>query len=175
MAIKVVGLMHAGIRIGPEDGDVDKALEIYNDLLGLQVDRKRPHIPGIPGFWANMAKGDRSQQLHIFGAKGRSPAARSRKEDPTRAHVALAVDDLEKAKAELARRNITYWTYESLVGRGSAQVFFEDGFGNMLELQQAPAPAKATKSAKKTAAKKSAAKPARRAAARKAKSPARAG
>jgi hypothetical protein len=28
--------------------------------------------------------------------------------------------------------------FESLVGTTSLQIFFEDGFGNMIELQQAP-------------------------------------
>lgn len=138
MAIKVVGLMHAGVRIAPERKDVKAALGIWTDLLGLQIDAERPHIAGIPGFWVNLAKGDRSQQIHVFGAKGKSPRARSRKEDPTRPHVALAVEDLEAAKRELEQRKIKYWTYESLVGRTSAQVFFEDGFGNMIELQEAP-------------------------------------
>ena len=140
MTIKVVGLMHAGVRIAPERRDVKAALGIWTDLLGLQVDAERPHIAGIPGFWINLAKGDRSQQIHVFGAKGKSPRARSRKEDPTRPHVALAVEDLEAAKRELEQRKIKYWTYESLVGRASAQVFFEDGFGNMIELQQAVKP-----------------------------------
>lgn len=159
MTIKVVGLMHAGVRIAPDRKDVKAALDIWTDLLGLQVDKERPHIAGIPGFWVNLAKGDRSQQIHVFGAKGKSPRARSRKEDPTRPHVALAVEDLAAAKRELEQRKIKYWTYESLVGRASAQVFFEDGFGNMIELQEAPRrrkPARRTAASKPAAAKGSA-------------------
>ena len=144
MGIKVVGLMHAGIRVAPEDKDVAAAHEIWSGLLGLQIDRERPHIPGIPGFWVNLAKGDRSQQIHVFGAKGKSPPARSRKQDPTRSHVAFTVEDLEEAKRELESREIEFWIYESLVGRASEQVFFEDGFGNMIELQQASRRRKAT-------------------------------
>ena len=151
MAIKVVGLMHAGVRISPERKDVNTARAVWTDLLGMQIDAERPHIAGIPGFWVNLNKGDRSQQIHIFGAKGKSPRARSRREDPTRPHVALAVEDLETAKRELEKRQIKYWTYESLVGRASSQVFFEDGFGNMIELQQAPA---RRKPARRTAARK---------------------
>ena len=140
MAIKVTGLMHAGVRIAPKESDVEAALALWQDLLGLQVDKKRPHIPGIPGFWINLAKGDRGQQIHVFGAKGKSPRAMSKKKDPTRPHVALAVEDLDEARRELAARNIKYWVFEGLVGRNSDQVFFEDGFGNMIELQQAPKP-----------------------------------
>ena len=138
MAIKVVGLMHAGIRVAPQEADIEAAREIWSGLLGLQIDAERPHIPGIPGFWINLAEGDRSQQIHVFGAEGASPAARSAKQDPTRSHVAFVVEDLDAAKRELEAREIEFWVYESLVGRASEQVFFEDGFSNMIELQQAP-------------------------------------
>ena len=138
MTIKVVELMHAGIRVAPEDSDIDGAREIYSDLLGLEVDSNRPEIRGIPGFWVNLEPGKNLRQLHIFGAEGASPAARSPKQDPTRPHVAFAVANLAEAEQELKRRGIEYWIYESLVGNGSKQVFFEDKCGNMIELQQHP-------------------------------------
>jgi catechol 2,3-dioxygenase-like lactoylglutathione lyase family enzyme len=137
MGIKVVGLLHAGMRIPPGDSDVSGARAFYGDLLGLEIDEERGHIAGIPGFWVNIRAGDRGQQIHIFGAEGQSPPARSAKQDPTRPHIALAVEDIDAAKAELNDRGIEYWVYESLVGTASLQVFFEDGFGNMIELQQA--------------------------------------
>ena len=80
---------------------------------------------------------DNSQQIHVFGAEGESPVAHSSKEDPPRAHIAFVVENLEQAKRELDGREIEFWIYGDLVGRGSEQVFFEDGFGNMIELQQA--------------------------------------
>lgn len=138
MPIKVKGLLHAGVRIPPGDDDVAKATAFYGDLLGLEVDTERGHIPGIPGFWVNVQPGDRGQQIHVFGAEGKSPRAHSEKQDPTRPHMAFAVEDIEEAKAELSRRGIEFWIFESLVGKASLQVFFEDGFGNMVELQQAP-------------------------------------
>ena len=136
MAIKVVELMHAGVRVPPDEGSVAAALDVYRDLLGLEVDTNRPHIADIPGFWVNIAAGERRQQVHVMGAEGKSPPARSAKQDPTRPHMAFAVADLDGAKAELTSRDIEFWIYESLVGRGSEQVFFEDGLGNMIELQQ---------------------------------------
>ena len=136
MPIKVLSLLHTGIRIPTGDDEVAAAHAVYTDLLGLERDPERGDIMGIPGFWANIRAGDRGQQIHIMGAEGASPAARSDKQDPTRPHVALAVDDIEEAKAELTRRGIEFWVYESLVGKGSLQVFFEDGCGNMIELQQ---------------------------------------
>ena len=73
-----------------------------------------------------------------MGAEGESPVARSSKQDPTRMHIALAVEDIAEARAELTRQGVEFWVYESLVGRNSDQVFFEDPFGNMIELQQQP-------------------------------------
>ena len=137
MAITVLSLLHTGVRIPPGDDEVAKAHACYGELLGLEVDTERGDIPGIPGFWVNIRAGDRGQQIHVFGADGQSPRARSEKEDPTRPHLAFAVADLEEAKAELSRRGIEFWVYESLVGKASLQVFFEDGLGNMIELQQA--------------------------------------
>ncbi len=134
MPIKVLGLMHAGLRVPTDEKSLADAKTVYCDVLGLEVDPKRGHINGIPGFWANVQPG--GQQLHIMGSDGQSPAARSEKHDPTRPHVALAVDDIEAAQAELAARGIECWVYESLVGKGSKQVFFDDGCGNMIELQQ---------------------------------------
>lgn len=138
MAIKILGLIHAGIRIGPSEHDVEKAKSFYGDLLGLEIDETRPMIPTIPGFWLNLDKQTQTQnqQIHIFGAEGMSKAARSDKQDPTRSHVAFEVEDLATARAILKERNVEFWIYESLVGQGSEQLFFEDPFGNMIELQQ---------------------------------------
>lgn len=135
MALKVTGLMHTGLRIGPSDADIAKAEAFYGDLLGLKNDEKRPNIPGIPGFWAELPG---KQQIHIMGAEGQSPVARSDKQDPTRMHIALLVEDIAEARDELSRQGVDFWVYESLVGRNSDQVFFEDPFGNMFELQQQP-------------------------------------
>jgi glyoxylase I family protein len=136
MTIQVLGLMHAGIRIGPTAEDETKAKQFYQDLLGLETDGKRPDIEGIPGFWSNVREGDRGQQVHIMGAEGASPVARSERHDPTRAHVAFSVADLEAARAELTAKGVDWWEFKALVGNASDQVFFEDPFGNMIELQQ---------------------------------------
>jgi catechol 2,3-dioxygenase-like lactoylglutathione lyase family enzyme len=138
MAIKVLGLLHAGVRISSGDEDVARANDVYSGLLGLEVDAERGHISGIPGFWVNVRPGDRGQQIHIFGSDGQSPRAYSEKQDPTRPHIAFAVENIDEAKTELTNRDIEFWVFESLVGTTSLQIFFEDGFGNMIELQQAP-------------------------------------
>jgi len=84
----------------------------------------------------NVKVGDRSLQVHLFGADGVSPLGRNSKEDPTRHHIAYAVADLAEAERELKARGVYYWIYDSVVSDASKQVFFEDPFGNMIELQQ---------------------------------------
>ena len=56
MAIKILSLLHAGVRIPPEDEDVAKARAVYGDLLGLEFDEERGHIAGIPGFWVKNSR-----------------------------------------------------------------------------------------------------------------------
>jgi hypothetical protein len=137
VTIKVVGFMHAGIRVAPDEASIARAEEVYRDMLGLPMDAKRPEIPGNPGFWSNIAGPAPDLQVHVMGADGSSPAAQSERHDPTCPHLALAVEGLEAAKQELGRREVEFWIYGGLVGPASEQVFFEDGCGNMIELQRA--------------------------------------
>jgi catechol 2,3-dioxygenase-like lactoylglutathione lyase family enzyme len=136
MPIKVLELHHHGIRIGKSDADVGKARDFYTDVLGLEADAGRPNIPGIPGFWLDVGNEQGSAQIHVMGAEGRSPLARSDIEDPTIPHVALAVEDINEAKRELEARGIWYWQMQGLVGQNSNQVFVRDPFGNVIELHQ---------------------------------------
>src|SRR5262245_21189213 len=123
MSIKVVELHHHGIRIGTSPEDVEKARTFYTDVLGLHTDSHRPNIPSIPGFWMYVGQGEQTTQIHLMGAQGRSPMARSDKEDPTLPHVALAVENIQEARAELERRGIWHWHIQGLVGSNSARDF----------------------------------------------------
>jgi len=136
MPIKVVELHHHGIRIGTAPEEVESARQFYTEVLGLQADPRRPNIPSIPGFWMYVGQGDQTTQIHLMGAKGMSPMARSEKEDPTLPHVALAVDNIQEAREELERRGIWHWRIQGLVGPNSDQVFVRDPFGNVIELHQ---------------------------------------
>ncbi len=136
MPIKVLELHHHGIRIGKSDEDVTKAKAFYTDVLGLQTDTGRPTIPGIPGFWMYVGDAQHSAQIHLMGAVGRSPMARSDIEDPTIPHVALAVEDIEEARRDLDQRGVWYWQIQGLVGHNSDQIFVRDPFGNVIELHQ---------------------------------------
>ena len=135
MSLEVVGVLHTGYRIGTDEKQVDAIVEFYKKVLGIDIDPSRPHIPTIPGAWIQFPQSMIAPQIHLFIADGMSPSARSQKEDPTRTHVALAVNDLTRAKAHLDALNVEYWEFGGLVG--SPQVFLEDPAGNMLELQEA--------------------------------------
>lgn len=136
MPIKVVELHHHGIRIGTTPEEVEQARTFYTDVLGLDTDPARPNIPTIPGFWMYVGEGERTTQIHLMGARGKSPMAKSEKEDPTLPHVALAVEDIQEARKELEARGIWYWDIQGLVGNNSDQVFVQDPFGNVIELHQ---------------------------------------
>ena len=136
MTIKIKKLLHIGIRVDPDENSITEANIFYSDVLGLQIDTQRPEITGIPGFWVNISDGDRTQQVHVMGATGVSPVSRSRTEDPTRMHIAFAVESIDAARSFLAMKRFEYWEYGGLVGQASLQIFFEDPCGNMIELQE---------------------------------------
>jgi catechol 2,3-dioxygenase-like lactoylglutathione lyase family enzyme len=132
----VLELHHHGIRIGKSPEEVEQARQFDNEVLGLPVDSGRPDIPGLPGFWVYVGDDAHSAQIHLMGAVGRSPMARSDLEDPTIPHVALAVEDIHEAQKELEERGVWYWRIQGLVGQYSDQVFVRDPFGNVIELHQ---------------------------------------
>ena len=116
MPIKVLELHHHGIRIGPSDDAVNQAQHFYGKVLGLEADQGRPNIPGIPGFWMYVGNEQNSAQIHLMGAEGQSPVARSDKEDPTIPHVALAVEDIQEAKRTLDDEGVWYLGDQGLGG-----------------------------------------------------------
>jgi catechol 2,3-dioxygenase-like lactoylglutathione lyase family enzyme len=136
MAMKIVELHHHGIRIGTTPAELERAREFYTGVLGLETDASRPEIPGVPGFWLYVGRGEQTTQIHLLGATGKSPIARSEREDPSLPHVALAVENIDEARQELERLGIWHWTIKGLVGPGSDQVFVQDPFGNVIEFHQ---------------------------------------
>jgi catechol 2,3-dioxygenase-like lactoylglutathione lyase family enzyme len=136
MPIRIVELHHHGIRVGTSPEELERARHFYEDILGMEPDPQRPEIPNAPGFWMYVGPRDQRTQIHLLGAVGISPIARSEREDPTLPHVALAVEDIQEAREELARLGIWHWTITGLVGPQSEQVFLKDPFGNIIELHQ---------------------------------------
>jgi extradiol dioxygenase family protein len=133
MAIKVLELHHHGIRVGPSAEDVARARTFYGDVLGLDHDPGRPHIPSIDGYWMDVGG---AAQIHLMGVAGQSKFAKGPGQDPSLPHVALAVADIQECRKELDRLSVEYWVAESIVGLQSQQIFMKDPFGNMIELHQ---------------------------------------
>ena len=131
MPLDVVEIHHTGLRINGDD--LDANLAFYEGLLGLKADAKRPVIPGVPGFWINVGA---VGQLHLIGGAQPSPLAKGEGQDPAVPHVALAVRDIQSAKAELDRRGTPYWSMTGINGPPAEQIFLRDPNGNVIELHQ---------------------------------------
>src|SRR6478736_4974606 len=109
MAIEIIELHHPGYRI--DEKLLDTTVDFYTNVLGLEKDKGRPTIPGIPGAWINVGE---VGQLHLIGGKQPSPVAKGPGEDPTRPHVAYAVKSIVETRAELERLGVKYWVIEGL-------------------------------------------------------------
>lgn len=133
MAVQVLELHHHGIRVAPDQAGLDKTLTFYRDVLGLQPDAGRPHIPAVPGYWMDVGG---TAQIHLMGARGTSGLAKGPGQDPSLPHVALAVPDIQETKRELDRLGVAYWSMVGITGPQLEQIFLNDPAGNMIELHQ---------------------------------------
>lgn len=131
MPINVLELHHHAVRVPP--AKAEEVARFYQEVLGLQRDINRPEIPSVPGSWMYIGP-DAATQIHIMGAEGTSNLAKGSNQDPTQWHVALAVDDVQMARAELDRLGTPYWMRGEAVG--TPQIFLNDPAGNMIELHQ---------------------------------------
>lgn len=111
MSLKVRELHHQAIRVPP--GQAGEVQGFYEDVLGMETDPNRPDVP-VPGAWMNVG----GAQIHIVGVEGTSSFASSPERDPTRPHVALAVDSLTEARSELERLGVKYWELDIGTGGG---------------------------------------------------------
>ena len=133
MAIEILEIHHTGVRIDTGAQKLADTEAFYKNVMGLDRDNKRPTIPGIPGAWINVGE---VGQIHLIGGAQPSPVAKGPGEDPTRPHIAFAVRDIVKTRAELDRMGVKHWVIEGLTSPDSTQVFMNDPCGNMVELHQ---------------------------------------
>ena len=120
--MKILGIDHAQITI--PRGDEAAAREFYCGVLGLREIEKPQALLSRGGFW--LALGDR--QLHVGVENGVD-------RQPTKAHVAYAVDDLASWRAALQQRGIK--VEEGIPIPGCRRFEFRDPFGNRVELIEA--------------------------------------
>ena len=119
--VKLKAIRHTGISIT----DVDKAKEFYGEVLGMK-ELPRPELP-IPGAWYEW----NGVQVHLIGrsaSMGNLPGIG--------AHIAIQVEDLEQAKAELRVRGVAFQEFTPPPSmRANPVLFLKDPDGNVVELR----------------------------------------
>ncbi len=126
--VKVKALNHVGIRVS----DANRTKEFYARVLGLPM-MERPNFP-FGGAWYGIGH----NMIHVIESRDTG-----RKIDPTSPHIALDVDDLDEAKAELERLGIEYLdgsAASAVIGNAERrltgrQLWFLDPDGNTIELR----------------------------------------
>lgn len=131
MAIKVLELHHVGL--GVTNAQADQMRDFYCNVLSLEQDPGRWKIPGIHGYFINLPNGT---QVHILGSDGPSPYAKGPGKDPVQNHLAVAVESIADAEAELLKHNLDYFTLENVASPELKQIFVRDPAGNMVEIHQ---------------------------------------
>ena len=76
--------------------------------------------------------------LEIYPANREPNAGRGDNQQAGFRHVALRVDSIEAAKAELTRRGVKFDEETRPAAGGGKVLFFEDGEGNLLHLVERP-------------------------------------
>ncbi|MFV0259816.1 MAG: VOC family protein [Acidimicrobiales bacterium] len=114
--MRVSAVHHVSINVD----DLDRALRFYTKVLGLTVRTDRPLL-GVDGAWLDA--GD--QQVHLIVAE--VPPDRGQ-------HLALLIDDIDAAVAELRQRDIR--VSDPAPVAGVLQSFFRDPAGNRVEIDQ---------------------------------------
>ncbi len=113
--MRPLGVHHVSVNVD----DVPAAERFYVEVLGLTRRDDRPAF-AFAGAWLDCG----GQQLHLI--EGTVPDAHGQ-------HVALAVDDLDAAVAELRERGVEVGGPRAV---GAArQAFLRDPAGNLVELQ----------------------------------------
>ena len=91
--VKVNGLNHVGLRVS----DAKRTKEFFARVLGLPT-MERPNFP-FDGAWYGVGQ----NMIHVIESR-----ESGRKIDPAGPHIALDVDDLDAARAELDKLGIEY-------------------------------------------------------------------
>jgi len=131
MAVQVLELHHIGLRIANDAADPMR--DFYRDVLALNQDTGRWHIPGVHGYFLDVPN---DVQVHLLGCDGPSRYAQGPDKDPVANHVALAVADILEAEVELKRLGVDYFTLDSVASPNLKQLFLRDPGGNLIEIHQ---------------------------------------
>jgi glyoxylase I family protein len=106
----------------------------YVRVLGARLVWDNGRTP--PSFVIALAGG---AMLEIYPANAAPNPGRGDNQQAGFRHVALRVDSIEVAKAELTRRGVKFDEETRPAAGGGKVLFFEDGEGNLLHLVERPA------------------------------------
>lgn len=104
--------------------DTSRALEFYEQVLGLSVDEARPDL-GYPGAWLRIA----GQQLHLLELPNPDPVTDRPAHGGRDRHVAFNVNSLDELVSRLQHQDLDY----TLSRSGRRALFCRDPDGNALE------------------------------------------
>jgi hypothetical protein len=93
-----------------------------------------------------VGQAERTTKIHLVGATGKSPMARSEKQKPTLTHVALAVEDIQETREKLERRGIWHWAIKGVTGLNSDMGLSKIPSENVIELHKVGSCTRATRS-----------------------------
>ena len=116
MSLSPRGIHHVNITVG----DRDDAMAFYCGVLGLTERADRPDFP-FPGAWLDVG----AQQFHLVVGTPRTPDGD---------HVAILVDDLDAAVAEMSDAGVAVTSIRA--AGTSRQAFVRDPWGNRIELHE---------------------------------------
>jgi catechol 2,3-dioxygenase-like lactoylglutathione lyase family enzyme len=117
MPVAIRRLHHVNLLVD----DLDAASRFYGELLGWPT-AQRPDF-GFPGAWFDLGHG----QLHLVLV--------DRMPEPSGAHFAVEVDDLDTVVATLEGEGVKVSPGGGTPGAGR-QAFCQDPAGNMIEFNQ---------------------------------------
>ncbi len=117
--ITVQAPLHVAINVS----DLNHAQRFYGGVLGLQP-VERPF--SFPGVWYQVG----AFQIHLIVAEGYQSTPQNPEKWGRNGHLALAISDLEAAKAALVQAGCPVQTSAS----GRATLFTQDPDGNIIEL-----------------------------------------
>jgi len=126
-AIEFTGVHHVGFLCE----NVEKSLDFYCGLLGLEINPNRPNdkLP-YGGVWLNV--GSPSQMIHLMELPNPDPKERRPKHGGRDRHACVSVKDVTKIKEVFDKAGVPYTFSQS----GRPALFARDPDGNALEFSQ---------------------------------------
>jgi glyoxylase I family protein len=105
--------------------DTERALGFYRDVLGLEVDARRPDL-GYPGAWLQLGEA----QIHLLELPNPDPVSGRPKHGGRDRHFALTVAQLAPVVEVLEAAGIAH----TLSRSGRRALFCRDPDGNAVEI-----------------------------------------